>query len=129
MLKYAVLPVSGCITGGAHPKFDLSQLEGLSASSCCQTITPCMVAIPCNVYSNVVTLLKSDARALRSYEAAGLQGFIFTWLIGYSALLGPIGGILLADYHIVRRRSLDVDALFSRDPTMPYWFQVGTAEI
>ena len=58
-------------------------------------------------------------------EGPALQGFIFTWLIGYSALLGPIGGILLADYHIVRRRSLDVDALFSKDPAMAYWFQVG----
>ena len=30
-------------------------------------------------------------------------GYIFTWLIGYSALLGPIAGILLADYYLVRR--------------------------
>ncbi|KAK9818784.1 hypothetical protein WJX74_008362 [Apatococcus lobatus] len=53
------------------------------------------------------------------------QGFIFTWLIGYSALLGPIGGILLVDYHIVRQRSLDIDALFSKDPAKLYWFQGG----
>ena len=29
-------------------------------------------------------------------------GYIFTWLIGYSALLGPIGGILIADYFVCR---------------------------
>ena len=27
-------------------------------------------------------------------------GYIFTWLIGYSALLGPIGGIMIADYFV-----------------------------
>src|SRR5436190_973470 len=28
------------------------------------------------------------------------SGYIFTWLIGYSALLGPIGGIMIADYFV-----------------------------
>ncbi|MEA3188283.1 MAG: nucleobase:cation symporter, family [Chthoniobacter sp.] len=40
------------------------------------------------------------------------SGYIFTWLIGYSALLGPIGGILIADYFVVRRRRLDVAELY-----------------
>jgi len=26
------------------------------------------------------------------------SGYIFTWLVGYSALLGPIGGIMIADF-------------------------------
>jgi NCS1 family nucleobase:cation symporter-1 len=34
------------------------------------------------------------------------SGYIFTWLIGYSALLGPIGGILICDYFFVRRMKL-----------------------
>ena len=38
--------------------------------------------------------------------------YVFTWLIGYSALLGPIAGILIADYFFVRRTELDVDDLF-----------------
>lgn len=46
-------------------------------------------------------------------ESAG--GYIFTWLIGYSALLGPIAGILIADYFILRKRQLDIDALFRHD--------------
>jgi NCS1 family nucleobase:cation symporter-1 len=41
------------------------------------------------------------------------SGFIFTWLIGYSALLGPIGGIMIADYFVYRRRILNVPALYS----------------
>ncbi len=39
-------------------------------------------------------------------------GYIFTWLIGYSALLGPIGGIMIADYFILRRQRLDPAALY-----------------
>jgi NCS1 family nucleobase:cation symporter-1 len=30
------------------------------------------------------------------------SGYIFTWLVGYSALLGPIGGILICDYFVIR---------------------------
>ena len=40
------------------------------------------------------------------------SGYIFTWLIAYSALLGPIGGILIADYFAWRRRQLNVPALY-----------------
>ena len=40
------------------------------------------------------------------------SGYIFTWLIGYSALLGPIGGIMIADYFVYRRRELVVADLY-----------------
>jgi NCS1 family nucleobase:cation symporter-1 len=40
------------------------------------------------------------------------SGYIFTWLIGYSALLGPIAGILIADYFVLRRTKLNVAALY-----------------
>ena len=39
-------------------------------------------------------------------------GYIFTWLIAYSALLGPIGGILIADYFVWRKRKLNLAALY-----------------
>jgi len=42
-------------------------------------------------------------------------GYIFTWLIGYSALLGPIAGILIADYFILRKSELNVAELFKTD--------------
>ena len=41
------------------------------------------------------------------------QGYIFTWLTGYGALLGPIAGILIADYWLVRGTKLDLDSLYS----------------
>jgi NCS1 family nucleobase:cation symporter-1 len=40
------------------------------------------------------------------------SGYIFTWLIGYSALLGPVIGIILVDYFLIRRTHLDVDDLY-----------------
>jgi len=43
------------------------------------------------------------------------SGYIFTWLIGYSALLGPIGGIMIADYFILRKMHLDVVGLFKNE--------------
>jgi NCS1 family nucleobase:cation symporter-1 len=43
------------------------------------------------------------------------NGYIFTWLIAYSALLGPIGGILIADYFVCRRCKLNVTALYQTD--------------
>jgi NCS1 family nucleobase:cation symporter-1 len=41
-----------------------------------------------------------------------LGKYIFTWLIGYGALLGPIAGIMLSDYFLLRRTRLDLDALY-----------------
>ncbi len=41
-----------------------------------------------------------------------LGRYIFTWLIGYGALLGPIAGIMLCDYFVLRRTRLDVEALY-----------------
>ncbi len=48
------------------------------------------------------------------------QGYIFTWLVGYSALLGPIGGILIADYFLIRRAELSVDDLYRRGGAYEY---------
>ncbi len=41
--------------------------------------------------------------------------YIFAWLVGYSALLGPIAGIMIADYYIVRRQKLTVGDMFRYD--------------
>ncbi len=40
--------------------------------------------------------------------------YIFGWLIGYSGLLGPIAGILIADYFSVRKQELTVRDLYVR---------------
>ncbi len=51
------------------------------------------------------------------------SGYIFTWLVGYSALLGPIAGILIADYFVIRHRTLDAAALYA--PNGPYAYTNG----
>jgi NCS1 family nucleobase:cation symporter-1 len=50
-------------------------------------------------------------------------GYIFTWLIGYSALLGPIGGILIADYFLLRGTKLDLEGLYRQQG--PYTYRGG----
>jgi NCS1 family nucleobase:cation symporter-1 len=49
--------------------------------------------------------------------------YIFGWLVGYSGLLGPIAGIMIADYFVVRKRSLDVEGLYLRNG--PYEYRSG----
>lgn len=51
---------------------------------------------------------------------ASTNGYIFTWLIGYSALLGPIAGILIVDYYVLRRGRLEVDDLYREEGAYRY---------
>jgi len=43
-------------------------------------------------------------------------GYICTWLIGYSALLGPIAGVLICDYFVLRRMELSLAGLYREGP-------------
>jgi len=51
------------------------------------------------------------------------SGYIFRWLVAYSALLGAVAGVLLVDYYVVRRTRLDLVGLYRREG--PYWYQGG----
>jgi len=46
---------------------------------------------------------------------ASPDGYIFTWLVAYSSLLGPVGGIMIADYYFIRRQELIVDDLYKHN--------------
>ncbi len=48
------------------------------------------------------------------------SSYIFGWLIGYSGLLGPIAGIMIVDYFLVRDRSLNVQDLYRRGGEYEY---------
>ena len=89
------------------------------------------VVSPANDFSNLAPRLISYKRG--GYITAGLgiailpwkliadtKGYIFTWLIGYSALLGPVGGIMIADYFLLRRRRLNVPELYMRGGRYEY---------
>ena len=41
------------------------------------------------------------------------QSYIFGWLVGYSALLGPVAGIMITDYFVLRRTRLEVGELYN----------------
>lgn len=49
--------------------------------------------------------------------------YIDKWLIGYSLLLGACGGVLIADYFVIRRTKLDLPGLYRREG--PYWYAGG----
>jgi NCS1 family nucleobase:cation symporter-1 len=51
---------------------------------------------------------------------ADAAAYIFTWLVGYSSLMGAIGGILIADYWVLRRRQLVPADLFKVDGRYSY---------
>src|SRR6185369_7596914 len=65
--------------------------------------------------TGVIGVLMMPWKLLSDYGA-----YIFGWLVGYSGLLGPIAGVMIADYFIVRQRSLNVDDLYRRGGEYEY---------
>ncbi|HEY1483379.1 MAG TPA: NCS1 family nucleobase:cation symporter-1 [Candidatus Acidoferrum sp.] len=51
---------------------------------------------------------------------ADFSSYIFGWLVGCSAFLGPIAGIMICDYYLVRHRSLLVTDLYRRGGLYEY---------
>jgi NCS1 family nucleobase:cation symporter-1 len=83
------------------------------------------VVAPANGFSNIAPRLISFK--VGGYITAGLGiaimpwkllesagSYLFVWLVGYSPLLGPIAGILIADYFFVRRCRLNTAAFYRR---------------
>ncbi len=48
------------------------------------------------------------------------DAYIFGWLIGYSGLLGPVAGIMVADYFLIRKTELDVNSLYHSEGVYHY---------
>jgi nucleobase:cation symporter-1, NCS1 family len=66
--------------------------------------------------TGVMGILMMPWKLLSTFSA-----YIFGWLVGCSALLGPIAGIMICDYYIVRRRQLLVQDLYRRSGAYEYW--------
>ena len=49
------------------------------------------------------------------------SGYIFTWLLNVSGGLGSIGGVLIADYWVVRRTRLRLEDLYLPDGAYGTW--------
>src|SRR5262249_11853319 len=50
---------------------------------------------------------------------ASAESYVFDWLVGYSALLGPIAGVMIAAYWLLRRCELDVVDLYRLEGRYP----------
>jgi nucleobase:cation symporter-1, NCS1 family len=51
---------------------------------------------------------------------ANYKTFILGWLGGYAAFLGPVAGIMICDYFVIRRRILLLDDLYLRHGAYEY---------
>jgi NCS1 family nucleobase:cation symporter-1 len=65
--------------------------------------------------TGVIGILMMPWKLLGSFNS-----YIFGWLVGYSGFLGPIAGIMIADYFLIRRRDLQVAALYQRGEAYEY---------
>lgn len=65
--------------------------------------------------TGVAGLLMMPWRLLSDFNS-----YIFGWLVGYSGLLGPIAGIMITDYFLLRRTALRVDDLYRRGGAYEY---------
>jgi NCS1 family nucleobase:cation symporter-1 len=48
------------------------------------------------------------------------DSYIFGWLVGYSGLLGPVAGIMVCDYFLIRKTELDINSLYHREGSYHY---------
>jgi NCS1 family nucleobase:cation symporter-1 len=46
--------------------------------------------------------------------------YIFGWLVGYSGFLGPIAGVLICDYFVIRQKNLSTQDLYQRGGLYEY---------
>jgi nucleobase:cation symporter-1, NCS1 family len=67
------------------------------------------------IITGIMGVVMMPWKLLSDYSA-----YIFGWLVGYSGLLGPIAGIMVVDYFIVRRRELALDDLYLRNGIYRY---------
>jgi NCS1 family nucleobase:cation symporter-1 len=109
------------------------------------TNTAANIVSPTNVFQNVAPKYINENKgviitgiigiALMSWELLKKLGWLETdvsveslysnWLIGYSSLLGPIAGIMVVDYFLVKRQSYDVLALYRDNAGYPAWNTAG----
>jgi NCS1 family nucleobase:cation symporter-1 len=103
------------------------------------------IVSPTNDFQNVAPRLISQKRgvlltgfigaALMSWELLKRLGWVVSdisldslysnWLIGYSSLLGPIAGIMVVDYFVVRKQHYDLPGLYLDTGPYPAWNLAG----
>ena len=122
------------------PLMIMLSMAGLVVATLTTNIAANIVA-PANAFSNIAPQKISFKQGAMITAIIGIvmmpwrlyndaAAYIFTWLIGYGALLGPVAGILIADYFVVRHGELVVDDLYRRDGIYEYshgfnWIAIG----
>ena len=109
------------------------------------TNTAANIVSPTNVFQNVaprhidenkgVILTGLIGIALMSWELlkklglletdVSVEGLYSNWLIAYSSLLGPIAGIMVVDYFLIKKQSYDLLALYQDNAGYPAWNKAG----
>ena len=109
------------------------------------TNTAANIVSPTNVFQNVAPKMIDENRGviitgiigilLMSWELLKKLGWLESdvsvenlytgWLLGYSSLLGPIAGIMVVDYFLVRNQEYDLLSLYKDGGTYPAWNTPG----
>ena len=109
------------------------------------TNTAANIVSPTNDFQNIAPKLINQTKGvivtglvgivLMSWELLKKMGWLESdvsveslysnWLIGYSSILGPIAGIMIVDYFVIRKQMYDLPALYVRDSTYPAWNRAG----
>ena len=109
------------------------------------TNTAANIVSPTNVFQNIAPKVINENKgvmltgiigiALMSWELMKKLGWLETdvsleslysnWLVGYSSLLGPIAGIMVVDYFLVKNQQYDVLALYQDNAGYPAWNRAG----
>ena len=137
-------PVS--LIGKIHSPFWVALAMALIVIATLSTNTAANIVSPTNDFQNIAPRLIGRSRAvwltgfiglaLMGHELLKKLGWIVSdlslesvysnWLLGYSSLLGPIAGIMVVDYFLIRRQKLDLAGLY-RDDVYPAWNWAGFA--
>jgi NCS1 family nucleobase:cation symporter-1 len=109
------------------------------------TNTAANIVSPTNVFQNVAPRYINENRgvmltgivgiALMSWELliklgwlesdVSLESLYSNWLVGYSSLLGPIAGIMVVDYFLIKKQTYDLLALYQDNAGYPAWNRSG----
>ena len=54
-----------------------------------------------------------------------VESLYSNWLLGYSSLLGPIAGIMIVDYFVIKKQTFNLPALYLDDSVYPAWNKAG----
>ena len=117
------------------PLMIILSMAGLTVATLTTNIAANIVA-PANAFSNVAPHKITFKRGAMITAVIGIvmmpwrlyndaAAYIFTCLIGYGALLGPIAGIMIADYFAVRGGQLVVNDLYRRHGVYEYRFGIN----